>query len=50
MNVNWRGALVYVLILIAAGALILGVFPMGGTEEEIPISQVVRDVNDRSVK
>ncbi|MGD9146055.1 MAG: ATP-dependent zinc metalloprotease FtsH, partial [Anaerolineae bacterium] len=50
MNVNWRGALVYLLILIAAGALILGVFPMGETEEEIPISQVAQDVNDRGVK
>jgi cell division protease FtsH len=50
VNVNWRGALVYLLILIAAGALILGVFPMGGTEEETPISQVAQDVNDGSVK
>jgi cell division protease FtsH len=50
VNVNWRGALVYLLILIAAGALILGVFPMGETEEEIPISQVAQDVNDRGVK
>ena len=50
MNVNWRGALVYLLILIAAGALILGVFPMGRTEEEIPISQVAQNVNDGEVK
>ncbi len=45
MNVNLRGALVYLLILIAAGALILGVFPMNDRLDEIAISQLVRDVN-----
>ena len=50
MNVNWRGALIYLLILIAAGALILGVFPMGNTTEEIPISQVAQDINDGKVE
>ncbi len=50
MNVNWRGAIIYLLILIAAGALILGVFPMSGTAEEIPISQVAQDINDGKVK
>jgi cell division protease FtsH len=50
VNVNWRGALIYLLILIAAGALILGVFPMSGTTEEIPISQVVQDINNGKVK
>jgi cell division protease FtsH len=35
--------------LIAAGALILGVFPTGEAEEEIPISQVAQDVNDGKV-
>jgi cell division protease FtsH len=50
VNVNWRGALIYLLILIAAGALILGVFPMGETVEKIPISQVAQDINDGNVK
>ncbi len=45
MNVNWRGALVYVIILVAAGALIMSLFPMQGGAEEIALSQVVRDVN-----
>jgi cell division protease FtsH len=50
VNVNWRGAIIYLLILIAAGALILGVFPMNGTAEEIPISQVAQAINDGRVK
>ena len=50
MNVNWRGALVYVLILVAAGALILGVFPTNERLEEIPLSQLVADINDGKVE
>jgi cell division protease FtsH len=50
VNVNWRGALIYLLILIAAGALILGIFPMNNTVEEMPISDLVRDVNEAEVK
>jgi cell division protease FtsH len=50
VNVNWRGAIIYLLILIAAGALILGVFPMNGSSEEIPISQIAQDVNDGKAK
>ena len=50
MNVNWRGAIIYLLILIAAGALILGVFPMGETSEEISISQIAQDINEGKVK
>ena len=50
MNINWRGALIYLLILIAAGALILGIFPMNTPEEEIPISDVARDINNGIVK
>ncbi len=50
MSVNWRGALIYLLILIAAGALILGVFPTEGQMEEIPISELARDVDNGNVK
>ncbi|MCL7451741.1 MAG: ATP-dependent zinc metalloprotease FtsH [Anaerolineae bacterium] len=45
MNVNWRGALIYLLILVAAGALIVGLFPAGNTADEIPLSQLVNDIN-----
>ncbi len=45
MRVNWRGALIYFLILIAAGALIFGVFPTRRRADEIPLSQLVTDVN-----
>ena len=45
MNVNWRGALVYLVIFVVAGALIMSLFPMGSDTEEIPLSQVVEDVN-----
>lgn len=49
MNINWRGALVYLLILVAAGALILGVFPTNERQEEISISQLVADINEGKV-
>jgi cell division protease FtsH len=45
VNVNWRGALIYLLILVAAGALIVGLFPAGNTVDEIPLSQLVNDIN-----
>ena len=50
MNVNWRGALIYLLILVAAGALILGFFPMDAQTEEISLSQVVTDINAGKVE
>jgi cell division protease FtsH len=50
VNVNWRGALVYFLILIAAGALILGIFPLDSTLEEIPISELAQGINNGKVK
>ena len=50
MNVNWRGAILYLLILIAAGALIFGLFPTRQHLTEIPISQLVADVDDGLVK
>ncbi len=50
MAVNWRGALVYVLILVVAGALILGVFPTAEELDETPISQVAADINDGKVE
>ena len=45
MNVNWRGALVYIMILFAAGALIMGLFPLQDNTEEITLSQLVQDIN-----
>ncbi|MFC2037145.1 ATP-dependent zinc metalloprotease FtsH [Chloroflexota bacterium] len=50
MNINWRGAIVYLLILIAAGALILGIFPTSESLEDITLSQLVADVNQGKVK
>jgi cell division protease FtsH len=50
VNVNWRGAVIYLLILVAAGALILGLFPMNSTTEEIPISDLARDINNAEVE
>jgi cell division protease FtsH len=50
VNVNWRGAIVYLLILFAAGALILGVFPTNERLDEISLSQLVDDINAGEVK
>jgi cell division protease FtsH len=50
VNINWRGALVYLLILVAAGALILGVFPTNERLEEISLSQLVSDIDDGQVE
>ena len=49
MNVNWRGAVIYLLILIAAGALILGIFPVNNAMDEIPMSELAKDINDGKV-
>jgi cell division protease FtsH len=50
VNVNWRGAIIYLLILIAAGALILGIFPVNSTMDEIPISELANDISDGKVE
>jgi cell division protease FtsH len=50
VNVNWRGALVYFLILIVAGALIFGLFPARQRLEEISLSQLVADIDAGKVK
>jgi len=50
VNVNWRGALIYMLIFVAAGALMLGLFPMNNRLEEIPISELVSDINKGQVE
>ncbi|HSR32245.1 MAG TPA: ATP-dependent metallopeptidase FtsH/Yme1/Tma family protein, partial [Anaerolineae bacterium] len=50
MNVNWRGALIYLLILVAAGALILGIFPVNSDIDEIPISELALDINAGKVE
>ncbi len=49
MNVNWRGALVYLLILIVAGALILGVFPTSERLDEVSLSQLAAEINEGRV-
>ena len=49
MNVNWRGALVYLLILVVAGALILGVFPTSERLDEVSLSQLAADINEGKV-
>ena len=50
MKSNRRGALVYVLVLIIAGALILNVFPTGEKFQETSLSQLVADINSGSVQ
>jgi cell division protease FtsH len=50
VNVNWRGFLIYLFILVAAGALILGVFPMNERVEQAPLSEVVSDINEGRVE
>ncbi len=50
MNVNWRGALIYLLILVAAGALLMGLFPINSNLEEIPISELGQDINAGKVE
>jgi cell division protease FtsH len=50
VNINWRGALIYLLILVAAGALILGIFPVENDLQEIPISDIARDINAGKVE
>jgi cell division protease FtsH len=49
VNVNWRGALVYLLIMIVAGALILGVFPTSERLDEVSLSQLAADINEGRV-
>jgi len=50
MGVNWKSAIVYVLILFAAGALFLGLFPSTDRLEEKPLSEVAADINSGKVK
>jgi cell division protease FtsH len=50
VNVTWRGAIIYLLILIAASALILGLFPMNARLEEISLTQLVNDINASKVE
>jgi cell division protease FtsH len=49
VNVNWRGALVYLLIMIVAGALILGIFPTSERLDEVSLSQLAADINEGRV-
>jgi cell division protease FtsH len=49
VTVNWRGALVYFLILVVAGVLIFGFFPTDERLDEISLSQLAGDVNEGKV-
>ncbi len=50
MNVNWRGVLVYVLILVIAGTLVYGVFPTNEQLEKVSLSRLVEDINEGRVE
>jgi cell division protease FtsH len=47
---NWRGALVYVFIFLAAVVLIFGLVPTNNRLEEIPLSHLVTAVNAGRVR
>jgi cell division protease FtsH len=49
VNRNWRGILIYFLIFVAAISLIRWVFPLDSNLDEIPISELVQDINDGKV-
>ncbi|HNS51927.1 MAG TPA: ATP-dependent zinc metalloprotease FtsH [Anaerolineae bacterium] len=50
MRTSWRGALVYVLILMIVGMLMLRVFPMSQGQEQVALSKVVQDIGAGQVK
>jgi len=50
MGVNWKSAIVYMLILFAAGALFLGLFPTGDRLEDKSLSEVAADINSGKVE
>jgi cell division protease FtsH len=50
MNVNWKSAIVYLLVLFAAGALFLGLLPGTDRLEEKPLSTVAADINNSQVQ
>lgn len=47
---NWRGAVVYLLILIMAGFLIFGLFPTRQNLVKISLSELVEDINQHQVQ
>jgi cell division protease FtsH len=49
VNRSWRGALVYLLILIVVGALLLRLFPMGASQETVTLTKVVQDIGSGQV-
>jgi cell division protease FtsH len=50
VGTNWRGALVYVFIFLAAVVLIFGLIPTNGSLEEMPLSQLVTAINAGKVQ
>jgi len=50
VNLNWRSAIVYVLVLMAAGTLFLWVFPAANRLDDKPLSEVAADINAGKVK
>ncbi len=50
MGTNWRGALVYIFIFLAAVVLIFGLVPMDRSVEETPLSDLVTAINAGKVE
>jgi cell division protease FtsH len=44
VKASWRGAVIYLLILIGIGYVLLRVIPMASRQEEVPLSRVVADI------
>ena len=50
MKTSWRGALIYLLILIVVGYVLLRVIPMADRQQEVSLSKVVTDIGTGQVK
>jgi cell division protease FtsH len=50
VNRNWRGLLIYLFIAAVAAVLLLWNFPANDRLEDIPLSQLVNDINEGRVK
>ena len=44
MKARWRGAVIYLLILVGIGYVLLRVIPMANRQEVVPLSRVVADI------
>ena len=50
MNLNWRGALTFLLVMVIGGALFYSFFQTNNQLEEVSLSQLVSDINSSKVK